>query len=73
MVALCSLDGRSEQAFELVPLSEAGESHREIPADWLSNDALAVTSSFRDYLRPLVGELSYYPAPLSTLPRHEPV
>ena len=73
MVALCSLDGRSEQAFELVPLSEAGESHREIPADWLSNDALAVTSSFRDYVRPLVGELSYYPAPLSTLLRHEPV
>jgi ATP-dependent phosphofructokinase / diphosphate-dependent phosphofructokinase len=71
MVALCSFGERVEQPFKLVPLCEAGASHREIPADWLSSDALAVTGSFRDYLHPLVGELSYYPRPLSTRPRYE--
>jgi len=65
MVALCPLGEGVEQTSKLVPLSEAGGPHREIPGDWLSDDRLAVTGSFRDYVRPLVGELSYYPRPLS--------
>jgi len=65
MVALCPLGEGVEQTSKLVPLSEAGGPHREIPGDWLSDDRLAVMGSFRDYVRPLVGELSYYPRPLS--------
>ena len=69
MVALCPLGEGTDQRFKLVPLSEAGASHREIPAEWMSSDGLAVKDAFRNYLRPLVGELSYYPLPLSTRPR----
>jgi len=70
MVALSPL-GDGGQLTALVPLSEAGGSHREIPAHWLSEGPLAVSGAFRDYLSPLVGELSYYPRPLSTHPRYE--
>ena len=65
MVALRSI----AESVQLVPLAEAGGSHREIPAEWLSGDAQAVTDGFRDYLRPLVGELAYYARPLSTWAR----
>jgi len=68
MVALCSLRDGVEQTSKLVALHEAGGPHREIPAGWLSYDGLAVTDSFRDYVSPLVGELSYYPRPLSVRP-----
>jgi 6-phosphofructokinase len=70
MVSLCALNDPVERTIKLVPLSEAGGPHREIPADWLSNDGLAVTASFRDYVRPLAGELSHYPSPLSTHARY---
>jgi 6-phosphofructokinase 1 len=66
MVALCPLEGEEEGTVKLVPLSEAGSGHRAIPAEWLSKDPLAVGTAFRDYVRPLVGELSYYSHPLSS-------
>ena len=65
MVSLRPYSEGSDEGYELVPLSQAAGTHREIPASWLSNDALAVTDSFRDYLLPLVGDLTYYPLPLS--------
>ncbi len=71
MVSLCSLVSGDEKAFKLVSLSDAGNSHRRIPADWLSREGQAVEDGFREYLLPLVGELSYYPAPLSTRRQHE--
>lgn len=49
--------------FELTPLHASGVS-RAIPAAWLSHDSQAVTEGYRKYLRPLVGELTRYPAPL---------
>jgi 6-phosphofructokinase 1 len=66
MVALCPLEGEEEGTVKLVPLSEAGSGHRAIPAEWLSRDPLAVGTAFRDYVRPLVGELSYYSHPLGS-------
>ena len=69
MVALCPLGDRGEQTTRLVSLSEAGGTGREIPAEWLRNDGLAVTESFRDYVSPLMGALSYYPRTLSARPR----
>ncbi len=69
MVSLCPLDECGETGVSLVPLSEAGSSYRRIPAEWLTNDAQAVRNGFRDYLRPLIGELTYYPRPLSARPR----
>jgi 6-phosphofructokinase len=47
--------------FELVPLHAAAVGHRAIPAKWLSDGPLAVNDSFREYVRPLVGELYTYP------------
>ncbi len=62
MVALRSLASSSEGAVELVSLQDAAGPSRRIPAEWLSRDSSTVTSEFVDYLRPLVGELSYYDA-----------
>jgi len=69
MVSLCPFAEGVEENLKLVPLGEAGGPHREIPAEWLSNGALGVTGSFRDYLSPLLAELSYYPAPLTARTR----
>jgi len=71
MVSLRGLGDQVAEGVRLVPLSEAAGSHRAIPEDWLSNDALAVTDAFRDYVRPLLGDLSYYAPPLKIAPRFE--
>lgn len=38
-----------------MPLSEVANSHRQIPAAWLSKDQLDVTEPFERYARPLIG------------------
>jgi 6-phosphofructokinase 1 len=60
MVALRSLDDPAAPAFELIPLHAAAGPSRFLPAHWLTNEPLAVTDAFRDYVRPIVGELSRY-------------
>lgn len=60
MIALEPIAASCHGSTRLVPLSEAGNARRRIPAQWLSGDMLAVTDQFRDYVKPLIGELSYY-------------
>lgn len=63
MVALRSLKDAGEFGCDLVPLSAAAGMDRSIPAEWLTDGPLAVSDSYREYLRPLVGELyRYFPA-----------
>ncbi len=63
MVALRPLEDAGETGYDLVPLSAAAGIDRAIPAEWLVDWPLAVTNAFREYLRPLVGELyQYFPA-----------
>lgn len=68
MVALRPLNDASPLGYDLVPLSAVAGVESAIPANWLTEDALAVTDGFFEYLRPLVGELfQYSPALLSGL------
>ena len=60
MVALRSLDHSSGAASELISLNEAAGPSRHIPAHWLTGDGSAVTASFAEYVRPIVGELPIY-------------
>jgi 6-phosphofructokinase len=61
MVALRPLEDAGELGYDLVPLSAASGIDRAIPAEWLLVEGpLAVTNAFREYLRPLVGELYRY-------------
>jgi len=60
MVSLLPLGDAGAPAFELVPLHAAAVGHRAIPVEWLCDGPLAVNDSFRDYVRPLVGELYQY-------------
>jgi 6-phosphofructokinase 1 len=63
MVALCGLDHAPEAgSTELVALSEAAGSSRRIPLQWLTADGSTVSKEFSEYVRPIVGELSYYDA-----------
>jgi ATP-dependent phosphofructokinase / diphosphate-dependent phosphofructokinase len=59
MVSLRPL-GEESAAFELIPLHKTAGKHRAIPAEWLSDGPLAITSEFLDYVRPQVGELFPY-------------
>ena len=49
-----------EAGYDLVPLSATAGHERTIPGEWLSDGPLAVTKSFNEYLRPLVGDLRRY-------------
>jgi len=66
MVALGPLDDAAAPAFALVPLHAPAGPSRSLPAHWLSDGPLAVTDAFRDYVRPIVGELSRYPRTLGS-------
>lgn len=60
MVALRGLGHSSGAATELIPLSEAAGASRRIPPEWLAGHGVAVRDDFAAYVRPIVGELSYY-------------
>lgn len=49
----------SAPATALVPLKDAGGPRRALPPEWISHDGLAVNNDFREYARPLVGELAF--------------
>ncbi|HSU20225.1 MAG TPA: diphosphate--fructose-6-phosphate 1-phosphotransferase, partial [Acidobacteriaceae bacterium] len=65
MIALEPIAASRPDSTRLIPLSEAGGSQRRIPTEWLSGEMLGVTDQFRDYIKPLIGELSYYRNSLS--------
>ncbi len=60
MVALTSLGSAGQAAARLVPLADAAGPSRRIPSAWLTDDTATVTEQFAHYVRPIVGELSYY-------------
>jgi 6-phosphofructokinase len=69
MVALRPLDDPGELGYDLVQLSAAAGVERSVPAMWLTDEPLAVTRAFDDYLLPLVGELSSYLPALPSSPQ----
>jgi len=60
MVALRALGHSSGATTQLILLSEAAGESRRIPPEWLTGDGSTVTDDFADYVRPIVGGLSYY-------------
>jgi len=66
MVALRSLKDAGALGYDLVPLSAAAGMDRAIPAEWLTDGPFAVTDAYREYLRPLVGDLYHYSPALSS-------
>jgi len=69
MVSLCPLGGGA--SWKLVVLGEVGGTEREIPREWTDDGPAAVNDGFLDYVRPLIGELLDYHAPLSFGPAGE--
>jgi 6-phosphofructokinase 1 len=65
MVALGPVAGRAMPAFALIPLQAVAGGRRPIPPAWLANDSSAVNDAFRNYVKPLIGDLVRYPMPLS--------
>ena len=60
MLGLRSVSHQVGSAYSLIPLSLVAGRRRAIPAEWLSAGPLATTSSFREYVGPLVGDLCHY-------------
>lgn len=59
MVSLLPL-GSGNESHQLVPIAEVAGIERTIPASWLTSGPLAVSDAFRNYLRPLIGNLNQY-------------
>jgi 6-phosphofructokinase 1 len=62
MVAL-----RDGNNFELVPLEKVRGRDRHMPAEYLEDSDIGVSGKFLEYVRPLVGELLEYSAPLAEI------
>ena len=65
MVSLRPLADSNGEGTELVPLQVAAGPRRALPAEWLTQDGLATSARFREYLEPIAGSLRYYGQPLS--------
>jgi 6-phosphofructokinase 1 len=63
MVSLNALSHNAQPSTSLVTFAAAGGAGRAVPKQWHSDDSLAVTDAFRDYLRPLVGPLAAHTLP----------
>ena len=64
MVSLRPLDARDQDTCDLVPLATVAGGDRRVPAEWQGDSHTGVTSNFVRYVRPIVGGLVDYPAPL---------
>src|SRR5581483_1313893 len=64
MVSLLPLASKCESGYAFVPFEQVAEVERPIPAEWIDDGAIPVKEDFFEYLRPLVGELVPYCAPL---------
>lgn len=69
MVSLCPLGG--DAGWKLVSLEQVSGVEREIPQEWTDEGPLAVNDGFLHYVRPLIGDLLEYHAPLSFRPAEE--
>ncbi len=65
MVALLPLGDPGQTGYKFVPLDEVAEVERPIPAEWIGTGAIPVKDAFFEYLRPLMGGLVSYCAPLT--------
>lgn len=64
MVALRPLCASAGDEYRFVALHEVAGVERPIPQGWLRKGAIPVQDTFFDYLRPLIGDLVPYGAPL---------
>src|SRR5688500_5795316 len=64
MVSLRPLDARDQDTCDLVPLASVAGGDRRVPAEWQGDPHAGVTTDFVRYVRPIVGGLVDYPAPL---------
>jgi 6-phosphofructokinase 1 len=64
MVSLLPLEEQNSRGYEFVALDRVAEVERPIPSVWIRDGAIPVKDSFFEYLRPLVGDLVPYCAPL---------
>jgi 6-phosphofructokinase 1 len=64
MVSLRPLDARDQDTCDLVPLSSVAGGDRRVPAEWQGDSQTGVSADFVRYVRPIVGGLVDYPAPL---------
>ena len=64
MVSLRPLDARDEDTCDLVALATVAGGDRRVPAEWQGDSHTGVTTDFVRYVRPIVGGLVDYPAPL---------
>ena len=68
MVSLRPLDARDQETCDLVPLAGVAGGDRRVPTEWQVDDAATgVSAAFLRYVRPIVGGLVDYPAPLKDL------
>ena len=64
MISLLPLIEVEGPSFELLPLAIAGGPRRQLPAEWLRQDGLAVNKQLVRYMKPIVGPLRRYGTPL---------
>jgi 6-phosphofructokinase 1 len=64
MIALRPLAQGCETGYELVALERVAEVERPISPEWIREGAIPVKDDFFQYLRPLIGDLVPYCAPL---------
>ena len=64
MVSLRPLDARDQDTCDLVPLATVAGGDRRVPPEWQDDSSASVTAAFLRYVRPIVGGLVDYPAPL---------
>ena len=69
MISLCPLG--ADAGWKLVGLEQVGGVEREIPREWTDDGPLAINDGFLRYVRPLIGGLLEYHAPLSFRPAEE--
>ncbi|HEY1686196.1 MAG TPA: diphosphate--fructose-6-phosphate 1-phosphotransferase [Tepidisphaeraceae bacterium] len=58
---------RDGNNFELVPLEKVRGRDRHMPAEYLEDSDIGVSRKFLEYVRPLIGELLEYSAPLAEM------
>ena len=58
---------REGNNFELVPLADVRRRDRHMPAEYLNDSDIGVSEKFLQYVRPLVGDLLEYSAPLAEI------
>ena len=61
MVSLLPLEQANATVCQLVPFSAVSLGSRAVPTEWLSDEGLGINDACRDYMRPIIGELTFHP------------